>query len=377
MARKRMVLTACAAALAALAPAQVPDLLNALDAGGRAMGIGGATDATDSNTLSTYYNPAGLAYITGPTISVAFRNMPQSDSIITGDFNNPTFDTSREVGARRMSHLGYATPISGGVFGVSFTTGGYLKDFRSQGASLKDGVLNLNAYNEVFTAQSDFFTVAWGKRSGNSNFGIGLVIANQYISDIGSYNLVDANNNLVGSTQINNSGNMTGIGGIIGVQIPTSKDGRSMMGISVRSPISLKNNSVISNYLNKIPGRASIGLASRTDSLRDGADFIVYGAQLDYYFGADKGGFFKRKDVVAGGVGFEYNMHRSGARIPLRAGYQFVPEGGENFQHRNTFTFGLGYRPDNSNLAVDLNFGLPTGGGPYDMGLSMTYKLGH
>ena len=60
----------------------------------------------------------------------------------------------------------------------------------------------------------------------------------------------------------------------------------------------------------------------------------------------------------------------------MRIGYSFVPKGGDDFIARNTFTFGIGYRPEISNLAVDLNFGLPSGGGAYDMGLSVTYKVG-
>jgi len=374
-ARKRIVLITSSTVLSAFASAQVPDLMNALDAGGRAMGIGGATQSTDSNTLSTYYNPAGLAYISGATLSVAFRNLPQSDSVLTGRFSNPEFTTSKEVGAKRMTHLGYATPIKGGVLGISYTVGGFLKDFRSA-ASLTDGALRNVNYSETFSAQSDFFTLAWGKRSGNSNFGFGLIVVNQYFADVGSYDIQDASNNTIGNVQINNSGNSTGIGAIIGAQFPTSRDGKSMVGLSLRSPVSLKSGSSVSNYINKIPGRASIGIATRSDNLRNGTDFLVYGAQLDYFFGSDKNGILKRKDALSGGVGFEYNMHRWNARIPLRAGYAVVPSGGESFTTRNTFTFGVGYRPDNSNLSMDLNFGLPTGGGAYDMGLSLTYKLG-
>lgn len=349
--------------------------MNALDAGGRAMGIGGATQATDSNTLSSYYNPAGLAYITGATVSVAFRNLPQSDSILTGKFKTPEFSTTKEVGARRLTHAGYATPIKGGVLGISYTVGGYLKDFRAAN-SLNDGATNVTSYAETFTSQSDFFTIAFGKRSGDSNYGFGLIIANQYFSDVGRYDIRDIANNLVGQVAIDNSGNATGIGAIVGAQFPTSKDGNSVVGVSVRSPISLNNNSSVKNYINKIPGRASIGLATRSNPLRNGKDFLVYGAQLDYFFGADKNGQLQRKDVLGGGVGFEYNMHRWNARIPVRAGFAFIPKGGENFTNRNTFTFGVGYRPENSNLAMDLNFGMPTGGGAYDMGLSLTYKVG-
>lgn len=339
------------------------------------MGIGGSTQQTDGTTLSSFYNPAGLAYVTTPTIGAAVRNLPESNSVVSGRFANPDFNTSRELGSRRVTHLGYATPIRGGTLGISFTNGGYMKDLRS-GTGLKDGVLTLNNYVETFQAQTDFFTVAWGKANGSTNFGFGLIIANQYISDVGVYDTFDANNQFSGSTRINNSGNMTGVGAIVGAQFPTSSSGRSVVGVSIRTPISLSKNSSVDSYMNKVPGRASLGMATRSDNLRGGDDFLVYGAQVDYFFGSDKNGLFKRKDVLAGGVGFEYNMHRWGGRVPVRAGFAFSPSGGDSYQSRNSFTFGLGYRPNNDRLSFDLNFAMPTGGGPYDMGLSVGYKLG-
>ncbi len=349
--------------------------MNALDAGGRAMGVGSSTQATDSNTLSGYYNPAGLAYITGPTLSAAFRNLPQSNNVVTGKFKDPDFSTEREVGPRRLTHIGYATPMGGGTIGVSYTMGGFIKDFRA-GNNLTDSSLIIRNFTETLQAQTDFFTLAYGKRSGNSNFGFGLMIANQYISDQARWDTFDTNNTQLGTTNVSNSGNSTGIGAIVGLQMPTGHDGKTVMGISVRTPIKLSKNSQTDPYMNKVPGRASFGLASRADNLRGGKDFAVYGAQLDYFFGADKEGSFARKDVLGGGIGFEYNMHRYNARIPIRFGYAFVPKGGDTTISRNTFTFGLGYRPEASNYALDLNFGIPSGGGGLDMGVGFTYKLG-
>ncbi|MGE0001848.1 MAG: hypothetical protein AB7T05_07245, partial [Fimbriimonadaceae bacterium] len=59
----RTALIALSTVVGTGAYAQIPDLLNALDAGGRSMGAGGATGVTDANTLSTYHNPAGLAFV--------------------------------------------------------------------------------------------------------------------------------------------------------------------------------------------------------------------------------------------------------------------------------------------------------------------------
>ncbi|MBS1714518.1 MAG: hypothetical protein JST30_09305 [Armatimonadetes bacterium] len=373
-ARKRSFVVVGAALASSCASAQVPDLLNALDAGGRAMGVGGATQATDSNTLSGYYNPAGLAFITAPTIAAAVRNLPESDNRISGNFNNPDYSTSRGMGARRLTHVGAAFPVKNGVVGLSYTVGGSFKDFRL-GDNLADGALTVRNYQEVLQAQTDFFSLSFGARRQDLNWGVGLVVANQYISDQGRYDQFDGNNN-VGSVTISNSGNTTGIGAIAGVQFSPGHDGKSQVGISVRTPIRLSKNTQTDPYLNKLPGRASIGVATRTDPMRGGKDFLVYGAQLDWFFGADKNGTLQRKDVLSGGAGVEYNLHRYNARIPLRLGYSFVPKGGDAFIARNTFTFGIGYRPESSNLAVDLNFGLPSGGGAYDMGLSVTYRVG-
>lgn len=361
--------------VSAFASAQVPDLMNALDAGGRAMGVGGSTQATDSNTLSSFYNPAGLAYITGPTLSAAFRNIPQSDNIVSGKFKTPDFNTSRGVGPRKLTHFGFATPIKGGVVALSYTMGGAVKDFRF-GNNLTDGALSIRNYTEVFQTQTDFFTLAYGKRSGTSNFGFGLVLANQYLSDQASWDTFDANNTQIGTTVVSNSGNSSGVGAIAGIQFQSGKNGNSMVGISVRTPIKLSNNSQTNPYLNKVPGRASIGMATRTEPIGQGKDFLVYGAQLDYFFGSDKGGSLARKDVLGGGVGLEYNLHRNNARIPIRVGYAVVPKGSDQTLNRNTFTFGLGYRPEDSNYSVDFNFGMPSGGGGLDLGVGLTYKLG-
>ncbi len=374
-ARKRTLFTVGAIVVAASSSAQVPDLLNALDAGGRSMGIGGATQQTDGNTLSSYYNPAGLAYVSEATLGGATRNLPQSNTVLSGQLVNPVYSTGNEVGPRRITHLGVALPMKGGVLGLAYTMGGFFKDFRTSGA-LKDGSLNIVNMQETLSAQTDFFTIAWGKRQGTTNYGLGLVIANQYISDVGSYDIQDSNNQYVGTTRIGNTGNSYGVGAIAGLQMPASRDGRSVVGLSVRTPISLKNTDQTGDYLNRVPGRASIGMATRVDNMHGGSDFLVYGGQLDYFFSSDKNGAFQRKDVVCGGFGIEYDMHRFNARIPIRVGYSLVPNAGDAFGSRNTFTFGLGYRPADSNLAFDMNFGMPSGGGSLDMGLSLTYKLG-
>ena len=69
--------------------AQIPDLMTALDTGGRAMGLGGGTYVTDANTWSINANPAGLGYIRTTTFSMAYRNLPNSVNSVSGDLADP------------------------------------------------------------------------------------------------------------------------------------------------------------------------------------------------------------------------------------------------------------------------------------------------
>ncbi|MCG9895618.1 MAG: hypothetical protein MH204_09105 [Fimbriimonadaceae bacterium] len=54
------------------AVAQVPDLLSSVDAGSRAIALGGSTTATDITPHAALLNPAGLGYISAPPATVAF-----------------------------------------------------------------------------------------------------------------------------------------------------------------------------------------------------------------------------------------------------------------------------------------------------------------
>lgn len=342
------------------------------------MGIGGATQATDSNTMSAFYNPAGLAYVTSPTMAAAFRNLPESNTVLSGKLNNPSMDTSRDHGSKKVSHVGFAWPVKGGTLGISFTKGGAILDSRTQTTLTDDQNREIRQYSRTLKAETDFFNISFGKSGRNGvNYGAGLVFANQYLFDSEKYRVVIVQGQTITVDNGSPSGNLTGIGAIFGVQFPTSQDQKSMVGLSVRTPIQLQGNDRLKNYMNKLPGRASLGLATRTDGLRGGPDFLVYGAQLDYFFGSDKNGFFKRKDVLGGGVGFEYNMHRYGGRIPIRAGFSVSPSAGDGFQTRNSLTFGVGYRPNSGGVTFDLNGGLPSGGGAMDLGLSVSYKIGN
>ena len=125
----------------------------------------------------------------------------------------------------------------------------------------------------------------------------------------------------------------------------------------------------------KIPARLLAGVAYRQDGLRGGRDFIVYGFQLQHFFSGKNSQVFDREDQTTVGFGLEYSYQTQGFRIPIRLGYNIVPSGGNDFGSRNSFTFGLGYRPNDGRYGVDFNFASPEKGG-YDLGISLNYRFG-
>jgi len=381
---RKLVLLAGIASLSGNAAAQIPDLVNALDAGGRAMGIGGGTYTAGSDTLSSYNNPAGLGHLTQPQFSVIFRNLPDSDTTISGDFNNPQISSQGAAGSRAVTHVGAAFPIgkrsdgtANGTLGIAFTTGGYLRDFRT-GTGLVNGDLIVNNYAEILKIKNDFLTISYGSAAKQGfNFGIGLVVAVTSVANRQQYELVDANSNPRGIVEVNNDESGTGFGGVVGFTFVPRDNPNISLGISYRTPINLTGNSAVEAYYNRVPARLSAGFAGRYDGMRGGRDFIVYGLQADAYFRNSQNALIRQNRQVAFGGGVEYNYLWSNFRLPIRVGYNSVPSGGDGFGARNTFTFGLGYYPLNSGLGVDLNFGSPGGSGGLDLALGFTYRFGN
>jgi hypothetical protein len=356
-----------------VAQAQVPDLLTALDTGGRAMGIGGATRVTDSTTYSALDNPAGLAYISEPTASLSFRNLPKSSTIAAGDFNDRTTSFTEQGGRTALAHAGYAMPYKGGTLGFSYTVGGHV-DNVTNGGGLANGALTVQGLTETSRAQTDFFTFSFGKPSGNGmNVGVGIVIANQYTKFSQSYALFNGSTN-VGNTNTTASSNGIGVGLVAGVQGNLQADGSSQFGLSVRTPIDLSGNSETSAIYDKIPGKISLGAAGQVKGAGSGSEFLIWAAELDYYYGGEANALFSRKNTLGYGLGLEYNFNRFNARIPFRIGFQGVPAGGNGFSSRDALTFGLGYRPNGQPYSFDLNFARSIETGKFDIGLGFVYK---
>lgn len=372
-ARKPIAIATLLVLASGVAYAQVPDLLTALDTGGRAMGIGGATRVTDATTHSILDNPAGLAYISEPTTSITFRNLPRSSTLASGDFNNRDTSTSERSGRTALAHAGYATPYKGGTLGVSYSIGGHVNN-EATGNNLANGGLTVQNLSEESRAQTDFFTISYGRPMGASmNVGVGIVLANQYVKFDQSYLLFNGNT-LVGNTDINASSNGYGVGIVAGVQGFLDSENNTQYGISVRTPINLTSNGETEAIYDVIPGKLSFGAAGRVKGVGSGSEFMVWAAEVDYYFGGKSNARFSRDNTFAYGLGVEYNFNRFNARIPVRLGYQVIPSGGDGFSSRDALTFGLGYRPIGKPYSFDLNFARSTDTGKFDIGLGFVYK---
>lgn len=366
--------------LAAASNAQTPDVLNSLDAGARAMGAGGAFYTAGADTLSSYNNPAGLAFIGAPQIGIAFRTLPSALTRLTGDFFNPDKQTRTSPGNRSLSHLGYAAPLGrsgrtyGSAFGVSFTTGGFFRE-RKGGGDLTYGDLQAQTYDETTQIKNDFINFGFAKATSTGmSFGVSLVIAQSGVLNRRELTLVDSDGNTRGTERADNSTTGTGIGASVGVQFSPITSNTSI-GLSLRSPIELSGNATTQDIYDRIPGRLSFGIAHRIDAVRGGSDYILIGAQADAFYGTKKNATLNRKDTFAVGAGIEYGLNISGARLPIRFGFNTSQAGGSDFTDRNTFTFGLGYRPNSNQFSVDLN-AASSSGGRYDLALALNYRLG-
>lgn len=372
IARRLIGLPLAAVALTCTAAAQVPDLLNALDAGGRAMGAGGSFYSTGSDTLSTYYNPAGLAFLTQPQIGATYRNLPKSTTGISGDTADPVFSSRGTRGNSQITHFGYVMPLhegKNGVIGLSYTLGGFIDDVLSGTTSA--GSINTTR-NLSRMAKAEYYTLAFGKARADQSFsfGLGVQIVQQHID----YNLNQTDTG-GGSITRNDSSTGTGAALIAGLQFTPKSNPNTSIGISYRSSVNLSGNSTTADLYDKIPARLMAGIAFRHDGVRGGKDFIVYGLQVQHFFSADNSSDFDRGNQTTAGFGIEYNYQMGGARVPIRLGYNVVPSGGFGYGSRNVFTFGIGYRPNDSRYSFDVNFGQPQHGG-YDVGIALNYKLG-
>jgi hypothetical protein len=363
--------------LAGVASAQIPDLLNSLDAGSRSMGAGGAFGVTGSDTFSIFNNPAGLGYISTRTVGLGYRNLPTSRTTASGTLANPTLSTDGDRGKNKVSHLGYAMPMKrGGTFGFSYQIGGFVDDLRT-GTGLTSGSFNNVTYNEQIKVQTDFYTVAMGRSNadGTKSFGIGLTIANTSFSNQ-QLAFVPGTGGGPGTLllQAENEGQASGVGLVAGYQVIPAGNPNTTFGVSVRTPIKLTGNSDVTDTYRTIPGQISLGFATRKDNYRGKEDYLIYGVQLSRYFGGSGSGLVDRDQQTVLGAGLEYNVVREDATIPVRFGYISNGRGGAGYSSRDAFTFGLGYRRSGAPWSLDLNYVYPRKGSA-DFAMMLNYRF--
>lgn len=362
--------------LVASASAQVPDLLNAIDAGGRSMATGGANSATNVDTLSAYYNPAGLAYLDTRAADLTFRNLPHSRTTLRGNLNDPDQDSKGHRGDWTIGHAGFATPVrdllgrGSGTLAVAYTLGGYISDrARAVGTLDSDGGFAAQNYTLRRNARTAFYSLSYGKAmSSEFSYGLGLVVADQTIGYSQTGTLTDGTSAVPIDSR--DSSNGMGVGVIAGALYTPSWGKEWTLGLSLRSPISLSG----SDQYDRIPGRIIFGTTWRRDGYRNNQDYVLIGAQVQSFLGGASSDYFDRDSQTGFGFGAEYNLGIGSDRIPFRVGFTTLPGGGSGFGSRNAFTFGVGYRPGRFPVGLDLGFAVPEKGGS-DISLAASYRF--
>lgn len=368
LARKLAVVAV--AALSGASFAQVPDLMTAIDAGGRAMGAGSAFNLSSISTLSATYNPAALGYVTRPEIGAAMRTLPDTKTSVAGALNDLRLSSDTETGSFRASHVGLAFPLkqgsNRGAVGVAWTIGGWFHDIQ-RGVGLDNGVAT---FEDFTRARTDFVNLSYGKASGDQSiaWGFGLVVAQQNVRVFQRTTFTDNN---IPPVVADTDETSHGVGAQIGFMLTPKGRPDVTIAASARSPIELNGGS---SLYDRIPGRLAAGIAARKDGYRGGRDYAVLGIEVQHFFDGNDSPRLDRENQTTAHFGVEYNYSVGSAIIPLRIGYSLVPRGGTDFDNRNTFNYGFGYRPKNGDWTIELNFGSPNGGGK-ETGVFLSYRF--
>ncbi|HQU19721.1 MAG TPA: hypothetical protein PLA92_11805 [Fimbriimonadaceae bacterium] len=355
----------------AVALGQVPDVVDALDAGGRAMGLGGAIYQTGADTVSTALNPAGLGFVNRPTVGFAGRTLPTTRTTVTGEVSDLRLSTAQEGGDYKLTHLGYSAPTRGSksAFGIAYTVVGWMNDTQA-GQNLDNGV---QSYFDHAKVKTDFLTLGYGQSNGSQSlsWGFQLIVALQSIDAFQRIVFSDSN---IPPQEAESHDKGTGVGGAFGLMFAPPSQSHMTIGLTVRSPIEVQRGGPGVDLYPTIPGRAALGIALLQDGYRDGRDSMLYGGQIEYYYGGKGSSRVNRKDHFAGGIGFEYLYMMGDATIPVRAGFRFVEAGGDDFTSSQGFTYGVGYRPLNADWGIDVSFAKQNKGGTATS-VSFSYRL--
>lgn len=365
--------------LTGTAAAQVPDLLNALDAGGRTLATGGANSATNVDTYAAYYNPAALGYLDTKAVDVSYRNLPNSKTTLSGSHNDPDADSDGHRGGSTLGHVGFAVPVrelfgrGSGTLAVAYTLGGYISDHATATSLTNDDGSTTQGYDLRRSARTSFYSLAYGKALDNGlSLGASLVVASQYLS----YN--ETGTTVVDSSSFpldsGNSSTGTGVGALLGALYTPKTLPEWSFGLSFRTPMSLSGNGSTADEYDRIPARLIAGATWRKDGFRNNKDYLLIGGQVESFFGGDSSQFYDRNSQTLFGFGAEYNVGIGSDRVPLRFGFTTVPPGGDGFGSRDAFTFGIGYRMSRLPIGLDLSFAIPENGGT-DFSIAASYRF--
>lgn len=305
---KRTTALAFIAAAGVGAKAQIADLMNAFEMGGRAMGMGGALYSNSTDASASYWNPAGLGYIQRPIAEIDFRNRPSTDTTLTGNYPDPTRNGKATYGDNSITFAGIGYPLkNGGVIGLSYALGGYIRE-NAIGHNLHSGEDGndtvADPQQEFLKVVTEFLTLAYGTPGrGGLSFGAGVVFAKQNIANAFLQVILDHEGGTeIGRTQTDTSESGTGIGGIVGIQYTPPGRENISLGVSYRTQISLSGLKEAEPFAKEIPARLQGGLVFRQDGLRGGRDYLVGGVDVAYFFPANEDRILKRDGQISAGV---------------------------------------------------------------------------
>lgn len=375
-ARTRWIAGSMMTMAAAGAVAQIPDVLNSFEMGGRAMGMGGSIYSNITDASASYWNPAGLGHITSSVAEINYRNRPSNNTTLTGPFSNPDESTDPQFGRNQISFAGAAVPMGRGTLGLSYAVGGYARELRRGEGLVVDPGENITANVDTMDAiTQEFITLAYGFKRGDAmSLGAGLVIARETIMNASRIQLFQNGNPIPSPDPTDTKEDATGIGAILGAQFTAGPN--TSYGVSIRTPIKLSGYDELSSFSDTIPARLQAGMLFRKDGLRGGKDFAIAGIDAAYFFKANQGKAFEREGHVSGGVGVEYNLSQRWGWIPVRLGVHATSPGGPGFKARTLFTFGLGYRPHGNNFWFDIAAATGSGQNKPDFAVSLGTRLG-
>jgi len=329
-----MVASLLAVALGATAADKPSDTVVSLGVGARAVGMGGAFTSVVMDATSSFWNPAGLAWIGQQDMTIMGKTLPKTDTLLGGrnEFNPLmlTSDSDTPTGNPGLVYAGYAAPISvftrnpgtRGTVSISWTRGGYFEQ-----DIIADQLLDLSETTRETSLRhrkivTDYYTLAYGMPlTDNVKVGAGVIYASQnYKFNYSGFIEVDTGDEWIplpiSSPSVDETG--SGWGGIVGIQGAASlgkQEGKPFKwGVAYRTPINLSSDNTFSDEL---PGRLTGGIAYEFPKTPTTISFDVH-----MYFKANEGLEDERDEVTNYALGLEHVFipGNGNVQVPVRLG---------------------------------------------------------